>query len=255
MGSALARGILSKKVLPFNSIYVSDTDTAKTRALHKRFGIFVSPNDEIATKCQYIIVAVKPQDSKRLFESISKVLGSGKHLISIMAGVTIKKIESFVGKKIAITRAMPNMAALAAKGMTCLSHNKLVRDKSAVQRIFSSVGDVIEIDEKKMDAVTAVSGSGPAYFFYLVECLADAAVKLGIKKDKATKLAVATAVGSGALLSFLDESPEALREKITSRKGTTEAGLRVLKCQGFKKTVCLAAKAAQRRSKELSKGA
>jgi pyrroline-5-carboxylate reductase len=173
MGSALVRGILSKKVLPFNSVYVSDKDSLKTRVLHKRYGIFVSPNDEIAKKCQYIILAVKPQDSEKMLRSLVKTISGPKHIISIMAGITIRKIESFLGKKIAITRAMPNMAALAQKSVTCLSHNKSVRDKSIVQRLFSTVGDVIEVEEKNMDAVTAISGSGPAYFFYLVECLRD----------------------------------------------------------------------------------
>lgn len=255
MGSALAKGILSKKVLQFNNIYISDKEAARTRVLHKKFGIVVSGNDELAKKCNVIIVAVKPKDSGKLLDSISAFLDNHKHLVSIMAGQTIKRIESHISKKIAVTRAMPNMAALAGKSITALSHNKAVKDKYLVTRIFSSIGDVMEIEEEHMDAVTAVSGSGPAYFFYVTECLRDAAVKLGIKQDKALKLAVATLTGSGALLDKLDISPAALRESITSKRGTTEVALGVLKSKNLKGQISEAVEAASRRSRELSKGA
>lgn len=255
MGSALAKGILSKRVLPFNNIYISDRDSYKTKGLYRKFGIRVSTNEEIIKKCNFIIIAVKPEDSKALLGSISGELDSSKHLISIMAGVPISKIEALVNKKIAVTRAMPNMAALSGKSITCLSHNKMTKDKVAVQRIFSSIGEVLEIDEKYMDAATAVSGSGPSYFFYLAEALKEAAVKLGIRKESATKLAVATLIGSGALLDELKLAPEVLRERITSKKGTTEAAMRVLKSKKFKGLVAEAVKAACERSRELSKGA
>ncbi|MFC1576253.1 pyrroline-5-carboxylate reductase family protein, partial [Candidatus Omnitrophota bacterium] len=162
--------------------------------------------------------------------------------------------DSLISKKIAITRAMPNMAALVGKSITCLCHNRLVKEKHAVQRIFSSIGEVMEIEERHMDAVTAVAGSGPAYFFYLAESLRDAAVKMGIKKDKAARLAVVTLVGSGALLENLEHTVEALRERITSKRGTTEAALNVLKTKAMKNLVIEAAKAAAKRSKEISKG-
>ena len=255
MGSALAKGILSRRILPFNNIYISDKDSYKIKGLYKKFGIHVSTNEEIVKKCNFIIIAVKSQDSRVLLRSISNELNSSKYLISIMAGVSISRIESAINKKIALTRAMPNMAALAGKSITCFSHNKMVKNKAVVQKIFSSIGDVLEIDEKYMDAVTAVSGSGLAYFLYLAEALKEAAVKLGIKRENAVKLAVATLVGSGALIDNLKLNPEVLRERITSKKGTTEAALRILKSKKFKNLVVEAVKAAARRSKRLSKGA
>ena len=253
MGSDLAKGILSKRVLPFNSIYISDKDASKVKPLYKKFGIRVSTSEEIAKKCIFIIVAVKPQECEALFRSISKTLDSSKHIISVMAGVSISKIESLLNKKIAITRAMPNMAALAGKGITCISHNKAVKQKAMACKFFSAVGDVMEVEEKQMDAVTAVSGSGPAYFFYLAEALAETAVKLGIKREKAAKLAAATLVGSGALLDGLKLTPEALITRIASKKGTTEAALNVFKSKKFKELVTAAVNAAARRSKEISK--
>lgn len=255
MGSALARGILSKKILPFNNIYISDKDSSRVKALYREFGIHRGGNEEIVKRCNFIIIAVKPQDSRPLLTSISNELDSSKHLISIMAGVTISNIESVIKKKVAITRAMLNIAALTGKSITCLSHNKMVKEKTVVQKIFSSIGEALEIDERRMDAVTAVSGSGPCYFFYLAEALKEAAVKLGIRKEDAVKLAAATLIGAGSLLDNLKLAPDALRERITSKRGTTEAALRILKSRKFKGLIAEAAKAACKRSGELSKGA
>jgi pyrroline-5-carboxylate reductase len=253
MGSALTRGILIKKVFPYYNILASDKESQKTRELYKKFGIGVGTNDDIVTRCDLIILAVKPQDAPALIKSIAEKLNQNKHLVSIMAGISISKIEKLVGKKIAITRAMPNMAAMAGKSMTCFCHNKMVKNASIVERIFFTIGDAIEIEEKYMDAVTAVTGSGPAYFFYLTEALRDAAVKLGIRKDVALKMAVATVAGSGALLESLNVDPGLLRERITSKKGTTEAAIHVFKSKNFKAMVQQAVKSAAKRSKDLSK--
>ena len=255
MGGAIARGLLSKKFLPFNSIYASDKEAGRTKELHRKFGIRVVTGEEIAKKCDIIIIAVKPQDSRKVLSLVSAGLDGTEHLISIMAGITVAKIESVIGKKVAVTRAMPNMAASVGKSITCLAHNKHVKNKSVAHKIFSSIGDVLEIDEKHMNAVTAVSGSGPAYFFYLSEILRDAAIKLGIKKEQAIKLANSTLIGSGALLDELNLAPEVLRGYITSKRGTTEAALRILKSKAFRNLTVNAVKAAAKRAKKLSEGA
>jgi len=255
MGGAIARGILSKKVLPFNNIYISDKDSQKTKSINRTYGARISTNEEIAKKCNFIIIAVKPQDARKVICAISDSLDKSKHVISVMAGVTIKKIESMIkNKKVALTRAMPNIAALTGKAITCLSHNKNVKEKTFANKIFSSVGDVMEIEERLKDAVTAVSGSGPAYFMYITECLREAAVKLGIKKEKASELAHMTLIGSGSLLENLDYLPEVLRQKITSKKGTTETAIKVFKDENIKKIIINAVKAAAKRANEISKG-
>ena len=253
MGSALAEGIISKRILPFNRIFISDKDSHKTKKLNRKFGPRVSSTEDIAKNCDFIIIAVKPQDSKKVLARIRENTDAKKHLVSIMAGITLKKLGILAGKKMAITRVMPNIAALVGKSMTVISHNKLVKDKAITNRIFSSIGAVIEIDERHMDAVTAVAGSGPAYFFYLAEHLRDAAVKLGIKKDIASRLALETLSGSGALAEALEEAPERLRARITSKKGTTEAALKVLVRKAFKGAMHEAVRAAAQRSKELSR--
>ena len=252
MGGAVARGILGRKVLSFNNIFISDKESCKTRELCKKFGMHASTNEEIVKKCDFIIIAVKPQDSAKLLTAISGILKQPKHLISIMAGVTIARIETLLNKKIAITRAMPNMAALVGKSVTAISHNGSVRNKAIVQTIFLSIGDVVEINEKYMDVVTAIRGSGHAYFYYLTEALRGAAIKLGLNEKLAAKLANATLVGSGALLEGLGHSPEALRKSITSKKGTTEAALNVLKRKKFEEIVAEAVREAAKRSLELS---
>ncbi|MFH1593743.1 MAG: pyrroline-5-carboxylate reductase [Candidatus Omnitrophota bacterium] len=252
MGNAIAKGILSSRILPFNSIYISDKDPQKTKELFKKFGIRLCSNEEMVKKCDVIILAVKPQNSGALLSSISGLLDGHEHLVSVMAGIAISKIESVVARKIAITRAMPNMAALAGKSATCVCHNNMVESKVFVTRVFSSIGTVVEMGEEYMDAVTALSGSGPAYFLYLAECMRDAAIKLGIKGDKASELAVATLIGSGALIDSLKVPPEVLRKRITSKRGTTAAALNSLQKAGFKETVELALRKAFERSKELS---
>ena len=255
MGSAIAKGILSKKILSFSNIYISDKDSSKTKELHKKFGIRIASSEDVVKKSDIIIIAVKPQDCKKLLKRISSEINTTKHIISVMAGITISRIECLLKKKVAITRAMPNMAALVGKSITCISYDKNVKNKIITQKIFSSIGEILEIDEKKMDAVTAISGSGPAYFFYLAECLSDAAVNLGIRKEKALQLAVSTLVGSGALLDSFGLKPEALRKSVTSKRGTTEKAISVLKSNKIKDIMMKATKEAAKRAKELSKGA
>lgn len=252
MGSALARGILSKRIFPFKNIYVSDKDPLKTKELYKKFGINVATNHTIAENCNCIIIAVKPQDSEELLSFLSGALTRDQAVISIMAGIPISVLEKRL-KKIPITRAMPNMAAIVGKSITCLCHNKYVIDRRTPYSVFSSVGEVLEVNEKMLDIVTAVSGSGPAYFFYLTETLRDAAIKLGMNKNDALKLAIATLIGSASLVRDTHDLPETLRMRITSRKGTTEAALKVFKSRKFDSIVKEAVRAAYKRSKELSK--
>ena len=254
MGSALAKGIISKKILPFNRIFISDKDSHKTKALNRKYGALVVSNKELAHKSDFIVIAVKPQDSRQILAEIKDDLSNHKHLISIMAGVEISKIEAIIKNKIAITRAMPNVAVLVGKSMTALSHNKMVKNKTIVSKLFLAVGDILEIDEKHMDAVTAVSGSGPAYFYHMAEALRDAAVKLGIKKEKADILAATTLVGSGALLNVPGHDLTFLKNSVTSRRGTTEAALKVLKDKNFNKIIRKAVASAAKRAKEISRG-
>jgi len=254
MGEALVKGILSTKLVSRGNIYVSDKKNHKAKKFQRKFKVNISTNEKIAKKCKTIIIAVKPQDSKKLLSSLSMHLNKSTSLVSVMAGVSISKIERGISKKLAITRAMPNMAALIGQSITCLSYNSLVKNKIDVKRIFYSLGDVVELDERFMDAVTAISGSGPAYFFYLVEILTKSGIQFGLKKHVAAKLATKTALGSAVLLDCLGLDAGILRKRVTSKGGTTEAAFKVFKRKKLGNVLQSGFRKAKERSKQLYGG-
>ncbi len=256
MGEALLSrltGVVEKST----SLMVSELDTARRDYIQTKYKMIVGiDNNAVVKYSDVIILAVKPKD----FDSVLKQevccgLSGKKLLISIAAGVTTKYIEKAVGKDMPVIRAMPNMAAAIGEAITSLSRGSSASDEDIkiAKEIFSSIGDVIEIDEKFADAVTAISGSGPAYFFYLVEALMEAAESLGLDSKTASRLAAKTALGSAKLLDALKEDPAILRSKVTSKGGTTEAAIAVFEKWKLKNIIIEAVKAAWRRSKELSK--
>ncbi|MDP2929634.1 MAG: pyrroline-5-carboxylate reductase dimerization domain-containing protein, partial [Candidatus Omnitrophota bacterium] len=166
-----------------------------------------------------------------------------------------KYIESIVGKDVPVIRAMPNMAAIIGESISSISPGSSVTsdDMKLAKEIFMTIGDVVEIDEKSIDGVTAISGSGPAYFFYMIEALIDAGSAAGLERDVAKRLVLKTALGSAKLLEILKEDPSAMRAKVTSKGGTTQAAMDVFEDRKFKDIIKDAVKAAIARSKELSK--
>ena len=240
------------------SLMVSETDTARRDAIQTKYRIIVEiDNNYLVKYSDVIILAVKPQDlEKVLSQEVCCGVSGKKLLISIAAGVTTKHIEKIVGKDIPVVRAMPNMPAIIGEAITSISAGSAAtREHLGIARyIFSVIGDVVEVDEKLVDAVTAISGSGPAYFFYMIEALTEAAKKLRLDSETAGKLVAKTALGSAKLLNALKEAPAQLRRRVTSKGGTTEAALNVFDKKQFKKIIAEAAAAACTRSKELSKG-
>lgn len=256
MGEALFSR-LSKVMEKSVSLMVSELDAARRAAIQEKHKIIVEiDNNYLVKYCDVIILAVKPQDLENVLrQEICCGISEKKLLISIAAGITTKYIESTVGDRIPVVRAMPNMPAVIGEAVTaiCAGSGAAKKDVELARQIFSTIGDVVEVEEKDMDTVTAISGSGPAYFFYLIEALGEAAVKLGLAKETAKELAIKTAVGSSKLLDGLKEDPAVLRKKVTSKGGTTEAALKVFDKKKLKKIVEEAATAARERSKELSK--
>ena len=256
MGEALLSR-LSKSVEKSTSIMVSEQDTARRDYIQTKYKMIVEiDNNAVVKFADVIIIAVKPKD----FDSVLKQevccgLSENKLLISIAAGITTKYIENTVGGGIPVIRAMPNMGAMIGESMTSLSRGISATDKDmqTALEIFALIGDAVEVDEKLVDAITAVSGSGPAYFFYMIEALIDAAVRVGLDQKTAVKLVLKTALGSAKLLEALKEDPAVLRKKVTSKGGTTEAALNIFEKKKFKNIVNDAVKAACKRSKELSK--
>lgn len=256
MGEALL-GRLSNVLEKSVSIMVSELDAARRAVIQEKHKIIVEiDNNYLVKYCDIIILAVKPQDLENVLrQEVCCGISEEKLLISIAAGITTKYIESIVGDNMPVIRAMPNMPAVIGEAVTaiCAGSGAAKRDMELARKIFSTIGDVVEVEEKHMDAVTAISGSGPAYFFYFIEALAEAAVKLGLDEKTAKELAVKTAIGSSKLLDALKEHPELLRKKVTSKGGTTEAALKVFDDKKLKKIIEEAAAAACSRSKELSK--
>jgi len=257
MGEALLRRLI-EVVEKSTSIMVCEFDAARRDYLQGRYRMIIeTDNNKVVKFSDVIVIAVKPKDFEGLLKNeICCGVSGNKLVISIAAGITTKYIESILGKGIPVIRAMPNMGALIGHAVSSLSAGSSVKksDMDLAKEIFSLIGDVVEVDEKLVDAVTAVSGSGPAYFFYFIESLYEVAGELGLPSDVAKKLVLKTALGSVKLLYDLKEEPAALRKKVTSKGGTTEAAFRVLDNKKVKNTIKSAVKEAFKHSKKLSKG-
>ena len=255
MGQALVRGLLEKSVYPQN-ISVFDVDRKKLDAIRKETSARIAKSNRLcATLADVVILAVKPQILQAVIQDISTVVGKDTLVISIAAGVPIARIEQFFKKPVCVVRVMPNMPALVGCGMSAFSPGRhaQARHKKIAEAILSALGEVAPVPEKWLDLVTAISGSGPAYYFLLAEKMIEAAYELGMKVDLAKKLVYQTALGSGRVLAQTEEDPELLIERVASKGGTTEAALKVFQKKGFGKIVQDAVKAAYKRSIELRK--
>lgn len=253
MGEALLGGLIDAG-WPAGELAVAEPDPDRRRLLEERFvdaRIVPSPAWAVAD-ADVVVVAVKPHDVTGALESCAGTLPEHALVLSIAAGVTIATVEAAAPGR-PVVRAMPNTPALVGKAASAIAagthaegnHVELAAD------VLGAVGTVVEVPEPALDAVTGLSGSGPAYLFLLAEALIDAGVLAGLARDTAHALVVQTLVGSAALLAAGDDSPEALRAAVTSPGGTTAAGLRALEQHGFRAAVLDAVTAAKARSVEL----
>ncbi len=250
MGSALLRGWLTEGLDP-NEITVIDPNPSDW--LIKQT---VRLNKTLPINPSIVLIAVKPQMMPDVVPKLKKLGNSKTLFISIAAGTSISYFERILGNQTPIVRAMPNTPASIGKGITAIISNDYVSnvELKATEKLLSSVGKIVFLDsEEQMDAVTAVSGSGPAYVFYLIEALADAGQSNGLNAELSMTLAKATVVGAGLLAETSDEDPASLRINVTSPGGTTAAALKILmnKDTGFHPLLSKAVEAASNRSKEL----
>ena len=255
MGQAIVRGLAEKSVYPQN-IHVFDVDKKKLDAVKKDTAVKIAKSNRLAASlADVVILAVKPQIIQEVCGEISTALGKETLVISIAAGVPLSKLEQFFKKPVCLVRAMPNMPALAGCGMSAFSPGRhaQARHRRIAEAILSAIGEAALVPERALDLVTALSGSGPAYFFLLAEKMIEAAYESGMKVDLAKKLVYQTALGSGRVLSETGEDPEELIARVASKGGTTEAALKVFQKKGFGKIVQDAVKAAYKRSIELRK--
>ncbi len=248
----------------------SDISNERLDAVNKDHGVDITGNnDNLYTLSDVIVLAVKPQQMDQVLESLVTAPGRGKEesgkklVISIAAGVPAARIEKILyngldqgqQENLPVIRVMPNTPALVGQGMAGMARGRFAADKDAAlaRRILEAFGKVIELPERDLDAVTAISGSGPAYAFFLAEAMMAAAGDLGLSKDAARTLTVQTILGAACLMEHQDEPPETLRARVTSPGGTTEAAFNVIEKNDVKQILVRAIRAAWERSGELSK--
>ncbi len=230
MGQALVKGLVKAGVKP-RRLAVVEADAARARLVSRRDRVRAVTLSQVVRGCDAVILAVKPQDLKPVMIELRERLKKSRHrvlVISIAAGVRTASIERIVGR-VPVVRVMPNLPATVGCGMAALARGRWVTDAqmAVAQAIFRCVGDVVELPERLFDVVTAISGSGPAYFLLIFQALRDAGIRGGLPKKTAQRLAVQTALGSAQLASQIPEDLETLITRVASKKGTTEAALKV----------------------------
>ncbi len=253
MAEALIGGLLAGQVCPAESIWATDPVAERCDRLKSQFGIRVgSANRDAVAWADVVVLAVKPQALPPVLGEVGQALAHAL-VISIVAGATIRTIAEQMAGAARIVRAMPNTPALVREGMTALALGAGVSDEDSrlARTVFDAVGRVVLIEERLMDAVTGLSGSGPAYVFLAIEALSDGGVKMGLSRQTAELLSAQTVLGAARLVLESGMHPAQLKDRVASPGGTTIAGLYQLEQRGFRATLMAAVEAATIRSKEL----
>jgi pyrroline-5-carboxylate reductase len=258
MATALIRGLLAAKLYRADQVWASDVDAPKLAALRRRFKIGSTPdNGALVRASKVIVIAVKPQIIDAVLAQMQPAVTPRHLFISIAAGVTTARLEAGLGGRARVLRVMPNTPALLGKGMSVLVRGQHARtaDERLGLRVLRAVGQAVAVqDERLLDAVTGLSGSGPAYVYLFAEALIAGGVAAGLSAPLAGQLALQTLTGAAAMLQETGETPAALRAMVTSPGGTTLAGLNELARRGFSDAVAAAVVTATRRSEELGRG-
>ncbi len=254
MAGALIRGLLHSATVTPEQIRASDVKGDRLTELHTKYGIIAGDdNAALASWADVIVIAVKPQIVDRILQPIAASLNEGDLVISIAAGVPIDALEARLPQGARVVRAMPNTAAIALAGATAVAPgaHATPADLDTAKALFDAVGRCVVLDESLLDAVTGLSGSGPAYVMLMIEALADGGVKVGLGRDTALLLAAQTVYGAAKLQLDTGEHPGRLKDMVTSPGGTAIAGLHTLEAGGLRTTLIDAVEAASNRSAEL----
>jgi pyrroline-5-carboxylate reductase len=254
MAEAIVKGLLAAGTAATGEIVCAEPRAERREELHTRHGVAVTASNlEAVRQAQVLVLSVKPQVMEALLDEIAPVVGDSKLVISIAAGVPVAAIARRLGAGARIVRTMPNTPALVGEGATALARGPRATEADLAEAValFEAVGTAVIVDEHLLDAVTGVSGSGPAFVFLAIEALADGGVKMGLPRQVALTLAAQTVVGAGRLLLETGEHPGKLKDQVTSPGGTTIAGVHALEAAGFRAALMAAVEAATRRSREL----
>jgi len=257
MGEALIRGLVESNLVPADKILAADVRADRARQLADQFGVkALADNAALVRGADVVILAVKPQIMASVLREIMPTLTNRPLLISIAAGVSTATIQSILGKYPRLIRVMPNTPALVLQGVTAIARTPGLEqdDLETAQEIFAAVGRAVVLDEEQMDAVTGLSGSGPAYVALVIEALADGGVKMGLDRATAMTLATQTVLGAAKLLAETGMHPAALKDMVSSPGGTTIAGIAALEEGGVRTTFIRAVERATLRSRELGRG-
>jgi pyrroline-5-carboxylate reductase len=257
MGEALIRGLVAASVVEPEAIWASDVRLERLQELDSQYGIQVaSSNEELVRQVDVVIMAVKPQIMTAVLGDIAPAMTKRKLMISLAAGVSTARIRATLGREVRLIRVMPNTPALVLEGVTAIAKADGLEpdDLDAAREIFSAVGRVVVLEEDLLDAVTGLSGSGPAYVAVVIESLADGGVKMGLDRITAMTLATQTVLGAAKLLQETRMHPGALKDMVSSPGGTSIAGIAALEEGGIRTTFIKAVERATNRSKELGQG-
>jgi pyrroline-5-carboxylate reductase len=256
MAEAIVRGLLRSGLYRPEQLIAADVSEARRQLFSSELGIkTVTENADAARDARVLLLSVKPYQMQDVLAGIGAVLRPDTLVISIAAGVRASSIEKHLGGagRWRVVRSMPNTPMLVGEGMVAIAKGGHATDAdlATARRVFEASADVIEVDEDKIDAVTAMSGSGPAYFFYVVEQMIRAGIDMGLTAEQAHRLASKTALGAARMLLTSPDSPQELRRKVTTPNGTTHAAISTMEERGMGDIIRDAVRAAERRSKEL----
>ncbi len=257
MGSIIAQGLISRKIISGKDLTVTDVDADRRKWLSSELGLQTSGENRATVKnADIVVLAVKPQNMAQTLQEIAPAIDKSKIVISLAAGITTGFVEGYLAKGVRVVRVMPNTPALVSAGATAVAKGTSATnaDIQLARAIFDAVGITVQVEEKLMDAVTGLSGSGPAYCFVIIEALSDAGVQMGLPRELALQLAAQTMLGSAMLCLEGGKHPAQLKDMVTSPAGTTVAGLQALEEGKIRATLLSAVEAATKRSKELAGG-
>jgi pyrroline-5-carboxylate reductase len=257
MGEALIKGLVEANLVPPDAVAATDVRPERLGEIGRRYGVQPAPdNVELVRRADVVILAVKPQIVELVLKEIAPAFTRAKLMISIAAGVSTARLRAVLGAQARLIRVMPNTPALVLEGATAIAKGQGLEpgDLETAEEIFSGVGKVVVLDEELMDAVTGLSGSGPAYVAVVIESLADGGVKMGLDRVTAMTLATQTVLGAARLLRETGLHPGALKDMVSSPGGTTIAGIAALEKGGLRSTFIEAVERATLRSRELGRG-